>query len=504
LDYKQEDKKQTTMFAFTKRSQCSVSRSKEITRLITEMICVDLHPLRLVEGEGFGNLLHFLEPGYKIPSAAHFSTLIHRKHKAGVENLKELLQQEATSVSLTTDIWTSMANDAYLTVSAHFISNDWTLKSVVLCTSAFPERHTGVEISHKLVGIAQEFSISEKIVCIVHDQGSNMVLCMRLLKEDMSWESLRCSAHCLQLCINTSLSSVSTIESMIAHAKKLVAHFRHSVVCSEALKTRQKQMGIAEKKLIQSCATRWSSWYEMMARLLEMRWPITAVLSDDTVTKRSEKNLDLKSDQWSLMEELVDVLKPFQVATTFLQYEHNSSLSCILPIFHGLDLNVQPLPDDSAAIRIVKTKIREQINARWKLDDLDICSLDVIGPVLDPRFKQMKYLSNEQIVAVKEEIKRRMIHLTTSETQEESTCSSSQSIVPTKTSALDILLGPEEENGFGFSNIEDELETYLLKKSPGRETNWTYSFMGKAQTEPSVRGTARHPERPLQHTTNGK
>jgi hypothetical protein len=110
-------------------------------------------------------------------------------------------------------------------------------------------------------------------------------------------------------------------------------------------------MGIAEKKLIQSCATRWSSWYEMMARLLEMRWPITAVLSDDTVTKRSDQNLDLKSDQWSLMEE-----QPFQVATTFLQYEHNSSLSCILPIFHGLDLNVQPLPDDSAAIRKLRQR----------------------------------------------------------------------------------------------------------------------------------------------------
>lgn len=53
------------------------------------------------------------------------------------------------------------------------------------------------------------------------------------------------------------------------------------------------------------------------------------------------------------MEELVTVLQAFQVATTFLQYEHNTSLSC-----YNLwaELNVQPLPDDSSAIRKFKTK----------------------------------------------------------------------------------------------------------------------------------------------------
>lgn len=74
----------------------------------------------------------------------------------------------------------------------------------------------------------------------------------------------------------------------------------------------------------------------------------------------------------------------------------------------------------------------------------------------------MKYLSNDQIVAVKEEVKRRMTCLSTcdasdcTDTQEESTASSS------KTSALHILLGPEED--IGFSNLEDELETYLLTR----------------------------------------
>ena len=76
-----------------------------------------------------------------------------------------------------------------------------------------------------------------------------MVLCMRILSDDKGWCGLRCAAHCLQLCINAAISSVRTVERMIGAAKKLVGHFKHSVVATEALKNRQSQMGIDKKKL---------------------------------------------------------------------------------------------------------------------------------------------------------------------------------------------------------------------------------------------------------------
>ena len=41
---------------------------------------------------------------------------------------------------------------------------------------------------------------------------------------------------------------------------------------------------------------------------MEMRWPVSAVLSDERITKRSDQTLDLKSEQWTLAEELVKVL----------------------------------------------------------------------------------------------------------------------------------------------------------------------------------------------------
>ena len=56
----------------------------------------------------------------------------------------------------------------------------------------------------------------------------------------------------------------------------------------------------------------------MLDRILKLWWPITAVLSDETVTKRSDRYLELRTEQWKLTEDTVDVLEPFAIATTYI------------------------------------------------------------------------------------------------------------------------------------------------------------------------------------------
>lgn len=54
-------------------------------------------------------------------------------------------------------------------------------------------------------------------------------------------------------------------------------------------------MEVAQKKLIQNCATRWNSAFYMLERLVEMQWSVCAVLSDDTVTKSDNRCLEQPS-----------------------------------------------------------------------------------------------------------------------------------------------------------------------------------------------------------------
>ena len=122
-----------------------------------------------------------------------------------------------------------------------------------------------------------------------------MIELLDILEAERSWESLSCSAHSLQLCLKAGFD-IPAISRLLACARKLVGHFHHSVVATEALKWKQSEMNVVGKKLFRDCVTQWNSSYFMLDRLVKLRWPVTA---DETDT-RSDQFLDLKTEQWNI------------------------------------------------------------------------------------------------------------------------------------------------------------------------------------------------------------
>lgn len=57
--------------------------------------------------------------------------------------LSDVLQSK-NKMSLTTDMWMSEANDAYLGLTCHFLTADLELVSLCLAVEPFTGRHTGV------------------------------------------------------------------------------------------------------------------------------------------------------------------------------------------------------------------------------------------------------------------------------------------------------------------------------------------------------------------------
>ena len=119
------DRQQTSLDIFVNRHKCPAARSKRITELLALMIARYLRSAAIVEGEGFKRLLSFLEPGYVIPSSVHLMDVVRRKYTMAKEKLKRILADNKTKYSLTTDIWTSFANDAYISLTTHFIDDCW-------------------------------------------------------------------------------------------------------------------------------------------------------------------------------------------------------------------------------------------------------------------------------------------------------------------------------------------------------------------------------------------
>ena len=61
----------------------------------------------------------------------HMAKCVTEKYEAAKSALTEMLK-EPTHIALSTDIWTSIATQAYITVTAHFISSDWELNTFLL------------------------------------------------------------------------------------------------------------------------------------------------------------------------------------------------------------------------------------------------------------------------------------------------------------------------------------------------------------------------------------
>ena len=108
-----------------KQQYCSEARASTITERIVNMIAIDLKPICMVKGEGILKLMDYLEPNYKVPSRKFVTGMIRKKYEAVKEKLQDKAETEANSIALTTDIWTSSVTEAYITVSAHYISTEW-------------------------------------------------------------------------------------------------------------------------------------------------------------------------------------------------------------------------------------------------------------------------------------------------------------------------------------------------------------------------------------------
>ena len=109
--------------------------------------------------------------------------------------------RQAHFLATTTDMWTSGSNDAYITLTIYFISNDWELRSFCLETLPMFTDHTGQNIADILSAIRN--LSKEKLVASTTNSGSNIVSVFRILGA----VRISCFGHNLDLAIKKSLDN---------------------------------------------------------------------------------------------------------------------------------------------------------------------------------------------------------------------------------------------------------------------------------------------------------
>uniref|UniRef100_UPI0005212532 zinc finger BED domain-containing protein 1-like n=1 Tax=Ciona intestinalis TaxID=7719 RepID=UPI0005212532 len=375
------------------RPKLSDDESRRIDVLVSSFMWRDMRPFHIVEGQGFRDLVHGLNHQYKIKHRSTYQAITERTYKSAKSFLLDVLQH-ANYMGITTDMWTSIRNDSYITVTVHWITDDWKMQHGVLTTECMTEANTAENLSLRLTDVLAEYRItSNKISATVTDNGRNIKKAVDLLDD---WTQLSCFAHTLQLCVKAGLD-IPAVSRMRAGARRLVNHFKHSSKATAALREKQFSLRPGETvlDLITECPARWNSTFDMFDRLLLLQWCIRAVLTDFKITKPSvASSLQMSSTQWDLCQSLVHVLKPLKIATTMMSASKYPSIPWIYPVLFTLQKKLESCDIDSGATAHCKTAIREQIDKRFFASNWHR-NLPVLASVLDPRYKFLKFIDND-------------------------------------------------------------------------------------------------------------
>ena len=397
---KEHHSKQQTLHEVVEQLNPLSSDSERHVKLVSAIgnfIAQDMQPLSVVENKGFLELMKVAEPRFKVPSRGYFTkTVIPSLFSRVKEGVKELLKT-AQFLCITTDLWTAVhSNRAYLCLTCHGIDGDWELRSFCLAAKELPVAHTAENIGENIEEILDEWNIDKDIiVAAVTDNARNMINAIN----GIGFLHFPCMGHTLQLGILKAFD-IGPVKAALARVSNIVSHFHRSSKATYSLKEKQHLLGLKPHMLKSSCVTRWGSTYEMLARFIEQQQAVCAVLLEDG----GDRVLMPSSNEFAVIEQLVDILKPFNDATEILSGDLYPALGIVQPVFYRFMSEVlTSKPEDRDVVKKIKDAIRQNLSTRYQEEQIETMLL--VAMYLDPRFKKAPMLTAMKKASMKSFIK---------------------------------------------------------------------------------------------------
>ncbi|CAI5466133.1 unnamed protein product [Closterium sp. Yama58-4] len=300
-------------------------------------------PFRAVERQQFKDFVAMLNPeaAQLLGSRFRIARDMHAAADAATAELRQLLTADGLSgrMTLTTDIWNSGNNIAFMVVTAHWVTSDFRLQQAVLDFRSLERYHKGDRIAQELEETIEQWGLGDLFFGVTTDNAENNNRAIRLLAgvpdaipgsrrrdppllslshhfryvtSNVSWDLVPCCAVLSKFIlfprfdITLNLSTIyerapqnrsescelwpatsggqcsvrsgsSNIQSRLATAE--IAD--QQVAAQGVQAARPPAEG---KRLIIDSPTRWGSTLEMVVRALELHMPLTMFFDDTTVS----------------------------------------------------------------------------------------------------------------------------------------------------------------------------------------------------------------------------
>jgi hypothetical protein len=314
--------------------------------------------------------------------------------------MEKMIQKDISQVkdlAITHDTWTSMATQSFFTLTAHYITVNWELKTVVLETTRMEGSHTSDHIAETLMQCKKKWVFPQPTA--VTDDAANEKKAFSILK----WLRLGCFGHRISNTVKKGMSD-KQVDRILGKARNCVTFFHCSTSMTDLLMTKQSMLLRGQAIghiLINDIATRWNYKYYMLKRLCEQTPAISAVAMDDTIPKVAKtklRNFVFDTAEYSIVEKLVEILEPFEMATKSVTAEKCPTLHKVVPTIVKLLKAVEVKEDDPEVVKLVKTLMSTDLTTRTSATDERNTAL--LASLLDPSSKKLLFVPLEEILNI--------------------------------------------------------------------------------------------------------
>lgn len=318
-------------------------------------------------------------------------------------SVKDTLKSEMSgnqSMTFTHNPWRSIEGDTYDTLTVHYISKVWKLRSAVLKTSEISTHDYCESIAEHLDETRTRWSLPQPLLVTDDSNTEHKVVKM------LGWKRVICFGSCIYTVIKRSLKE-RDVSHFIEQGRKLVTEVLANNVALEMLEKKKKLLLTEELQrtsLMLDDEYNWKSTLQMLKYLSEQTPALHAAIMDPELTNQG---VDLRMmlytfSQQSSLETLVKILNTFKTATEILTNIGSPTLQKVIPIFIKLDKVLEGDNEDSAMVRNLKRDIKHEIK-----HFLDGCKETcLLACLLHPQTKQMAFVSQKE----KEDIKSVLFH----------------------------------------------------------------------------------------------
>ncbi|XP_026430913.1 zinc finger BED domain-containing protein RICESLEEPER 2-like [Papaver somniferum] len=254
------------MILSAKNGQLS-SRARKIDQmkfqdLISELLIARNVPLDLVEWKEFRDICAYLNEDAKPIARNTGKADIVKKHNARKEVIRNILTLAPCRMCLTSDMWTSVTTTGYISLTVHFLDQNWELNKYLLNFFELPPPHTGENLSAKLFAMIEDWGIEEKVSNITLDNAANNGACARTMQS--------------RLVANKILFNKGKyfhIDPVMLKIRKSVKSLKKSQVRKQKFLDIVNTLGMSEVRrgIHQDVKTRWNPTYLMLDSCLVYR-----------------------------------------------------------------------------------------------------------------------------------------------------------------------------------------------------------------------------------------